>query len=178
MRSGQATLPAQNYFNLGLRSHGAGKWDSLPGIQSGILLAIFILVSGCHGPNLYILNSSIVAACFDLGLHRGGLSAGSLEANTLFAAYVLDRTVALVKVRPCLLKDEDLEAGTLKLVKAQLREKAERGHVRRWPEGGRLWEWWASFEDNLRAGEFGADISAELAQNQHHQQIEFGFGEL
>ncbi|KFZ08581.1 hypothetical protein V502_09275 [Pseudogymnoascus sp. VKM F-4520 (FW-2644)] len=44
-RCSQPPLLAQHYFQLGIKSHGTGKWDSLPGIQSGILLAIFILVS-------------------------------------------------------------------------------------------------------------------------------------
>ncbi|KFY19120.1 hypothetical protein V493_08131 [Pseudogymnoascus sp. VKM F-4281 (FW-2241)] len=145
-RCSQPPLLAQHYFQLGIKSHGTGKWDSLPDIQSGILLAIFILVSSSQDLNLYLLNANIVAACFDLGLHKGTLTAGSLEADTLLAAYVIDRTVALVRDRPYLLKDGDLEHNVLAFVTSQLRERAERGDVRMCEEAGRLWDWWRVWE--------------------------------
>lgn len=145
-RCSQPPLLAQHYFQLGIKSHGIGKWDSLSGIQSGIVLAIFILVSSSQDLNLYLLNANIVAACFDLGLNKGTLTAGSLEANTLLAAYVIDRTVALVRDRPSLLKDEDLGDNVLTFVTNQLRERAERGDVKMCEEAGRLWDWWRVWE--------------------------------
>ncbi|KFY89515.1 hypothetical protein V498_06419 [Pseudogymnoascus sp. VKM F-4517 (FW-2822)] len=145
-RCSQPPLLAQHYFQLGIKFHGIGKWDSLPDIQSGITLAIFILVSSSQDLNLYLLNANIVAACFDLGLNKGTLTAGSLEANTLLAAYVIDRTVALVRDRPSLLKDEDLGHNVLAFVTNQLRDRAERGDVKMCEEAGRLWDWWRVWE--------------------------------
>ncbi|KFY81604.1 hypothetical protein V500_11261 [Pseudogymnoascus sp. VKM F-4518 (FW-2643)] len=153
-RCSQPPLLAQHYFQLGIKSHGTGKWDSLPGIQSGILLAIFILVSSSQDLNLYLLNANIVAACFDLGLNKGTVIAGSLEANTLLAAYVIDRTVALVRDRPSLLKDGDLGHNILAFVTSQLRERAERGDVKMCEEAGRLWDWWRVWE-SIKARDLG-----------------------
>lgn len=165
-RSSQPPLLAQHYFSLGIKSHGAGKWDSLLGIQSGILLAIFALISNSQDLNIYILNASIVAACLDLGLNVGTLTAGSLEANTLLAAYVMDRTIALVRDRPCLLKDGDLEDNVLAYIKSQLRERAERGDVKMCEEAGRLWDWWRVWE---KGGlEVARVFSPGLEQVQRH----------
>jgi len=184
MRSSQSTVLSSHYFELSLRSYGAGKWDSLPGIQSGILLAIYVLISGFPDPNLYMLNAKIVAACLDMGLHRAGLREGSLEANTLLAAYVLDRTVALVRERPCLLKDDDLEEGVLVMMRSQLRKKAERGDVRRREEGGRLWDWWSAWEESVRSKEMDMGMEISMLQKQVQQQQErlhrkqsFGMGD-
>ncbi|OBT94683.1 hypothetical protein VE01_06205 [Pseudogymnoascus verrucosus] len=167
-RCSQPPLLAQHYFYLGIKSYGTGKWDSLPGIQSGILLAIFILVSSSQELNLYILNANIVAACFDLGLNMGTLTAGSLEANTLLAAYVIDRTVAIVRDRPCLLKDGDLGHDVLAFVTSELRERAERGDVRMCEEAGRLWDWWRVWESSKGESEVGKEFSPGLAQGQRH----------
>lgn len=172
MRSSQSTVLSSHYFELSLKSYGMGKWDSLPGIQSGILLAIYVLISGSQDPNLYMLNANIVAACLDMGLHRVGLREGSLEANTLLSAYVLDRTVALVRERPCLLKDEDLEEGVLVMMRNQLRERVERGNVRRREEGGRLWDWWSAWEESVRSKKMDMEMEISMLQKQVQQQQE------
>ena len=62
---------------------------------------------------------------------------------------MLDRTVGLVRNKPCLMKDADLEPGVLGMVKRVLREKVGGREVRRCVEGGRLWDWWVVFEDGV-----------------------------
>jgi len=164
------TQIAQQYFLHALRLHGPGKWDSLPGIQSGILLGIYILLSltplqsisphaqpsaNNPSPNLYLLDATIIAACLDLNLHQcNTVQAGSIEGNTILAAYVLDRTISHVRGRPSLLKDEDLGPEVLAFINTSLRGKV--GRVESSKRGdigmGRLWDWWNTFEQSVGAG--------------------------
>ncbi len=161
---------AQHFFLNALRLHGPGKWDSLPGIQSGILLGIYILLtltplqpispqtqpSVTHpSPNLYLLDATIVAACLDLNLHQcRNLQEGSIEGNTILAAYVLDRTISKVRGRPNLLKDEDLSMEVSGYIRSALRERVGRVEANKRGEigMGRLWDWWTDFEESVGSG--------------------------
>ncbi|KAJ6093565.1 hypothetical protein N7486_008854 [Penicillium sp. IBT 16267x] len=90
--------------------------DSIPGIQTMLLLALNSLTSS-NGLNAWFLKSTIIASCLDLGLQRkepmkdaqAASTRSQVRSGIFWSAYSIERTLSTVLGRPLTLRDEAID---------------------------------------------------------------------
>ena len=113
----KARIPGESYCLSALQYFDQlNVKNSLQGLQSLLLLAIFAIHSPCTRLNVWYLNYQCIAAVLDLGLQRAiGTNRGisfveqELRTRVFWVVLMMDRTIATMMGRPIGLRDEACE---------------------------------------------------------------------
>lgn len=113
----KARIPGESYCLSALQHFDQlNVKNSLQGLQSLLLLAIFAIHSPCTRLNVWYLNYQCIAAVLDLGLQRNiGTNRGisfveqELRTRVFWVVLMMDRTIATMMGRPIGLRDEACE---------------------------------------------------------------------